>query len=184
LITIENPKGAPSLFSSEEHSDSNVYVIGVYQTHGNHGFNKHPSGSAMVRIEEQSTPITLVLGAYEPVNWTLEGPGSVKIQRLILIGYHEQNVIGPPAEVVPEKYTYEKPTANYRISSIQSWPAAQDVCLELKFSRKNHREYQRNRKRCARIETKDKIEELIGSPVTAFAGAYEAKTFRIHSTSR
>lgn len=68
-----------------------VHVIGVYEAHGNHGGNNHPPGDAQVKIDRPGEH-SLVLSAYEPVNWHVTLGTGARLTSVSLIGYQAQNV--------------------------------------------------------------------------------------------
>jgi hypothetical protein len=76
-----------------------VHVIGVYETHGNHGGCDHPTGDAHVSIERPGNHV-LVLSAYEPTSWHVTLAPGVTIQSISLIGYEQQTVDLPGVPVI------------------------------------------------------------------------------------
>ncbi|TKD03091.1 hypothetical protein [Polyangium fumosum] len=80
---------------------SELHLIGIYESHGNHGGGVHPAGAASVHVERQSSSI-LVLSSYEPVHWTVTAAEGVTIEKVILNGYHDQTAdvpAGVPVEI-------------------------------------------------------------------------------------
>lgn len=82
-----------SSLTDEESScgDSEVHVIGVYETHGDQHGEYHPPGDAQVTVNRPGN-IALVLSAYEPVNWQVSLGEGVTIKSVTLIGYYDQTV--------------------------------------------------------------------------------------------
>ena len=68
-----------------------VHVLGVYETHGNHGPNNHPTGAASVAIDRPGDH-ALVLSSYEPASWHVTLAPGARVQSVTLIGYHAQTV--------------------------------------------------------------------------------------------
>ncbi|HVK66582.1 MAG TPA: hypothetical protein VM694_18995 [Polyangium sp.] len=80
---------------------SELHLIGIYESHGNHGGGVHPAGAASVHVERQSSSI-LVLSSYEPVHWTVTAAEGVTLEKVILNGYHDQTAdvpAGVPVEI-------------------------------------------------------------------------------------
>lgn len=78
-----------------------LWVAGVYETHGNHSAGNHPPGEAFVTFGLPGDNV-LVLSSYEPVDWTVDLAEGGQLSRVIVNGYHEQTVNAPsgvPVEV-------------------------------------------------------------------------------------
>lgn len=77
-------------------SDSDVWLVGIYETHGEHSGGNHPMGYATVDVSAAGTH-TIVLSSYEPVTWSFDiAPGST-VDEILVYGYHEQIVEGAGA---------------------------------------------------------------------------------------
>lgn len=107
----EDPGPAPAPCGPELH------LIGVYETHSNHGGGNHPTGAGTVHIERQGSMI-LGLSSYEPVDWTVTAAPGVVIEKVILNGYHAQSAVVPagvPVEIHDEHgfghYAYAWPSS-------------------------------------------------------------------------
>jgi hypothetical protein len=76
-----------------------LHVIGLYQgsSAGADG-GERPYGEVTVRVE-RSSPMVLVLAAYEPVHWRLDLAEGTAVSGLLVNGYHPQRVSG--AETIP-----------------------------------------------------------------------------------
>lgn len=87
--------------------DRELHIVGCYQgaypPGVGHGGGKHPTGSATVRVDRPGRAVTLVLCAYEPVQWTIEPSESTFIERVILSGYHDQSLAERPEVAKVEK---------------------------------------------------------------------------------
>ncbi|MGB0647127.1 MAG: hypothetical protein ACPGQS_08120, partial [Bradymonadia bacterium] len=176
-----------SYFSSGELDETVTYMIGVYQSHGNHGFNDHPTGEAIVHIGAQAGRIELVLSSYEPVDWTLSGPGVANIDRLLVLGYHTQNVHAPDLSITPDIFTHDNGGAETisilfdRFPLVHEWAelSAQADCQDV-FELSDPADYEANELACDWQALQGMF--ALGL-IDAFAGAYEATEFRILPTS-
>jgi hypothetical protein len=95
-------------------SAAELHVIGVYEGEYppgvQHAAGFHPQGKAAVKVFASSTPVILVVTAYEPVRWKIEVEEGGTIAQLVLAGYHDQEVEGLPASVPVIKrkfFTYD-----------------------------------------------------------------------------
>ena len=95
-----------SVFQSDYSSQRELHLIGIYEAHSNHRPGNHPTGIAQVNITRQNKPMILVLSAYEPVKWELKLAPGVQIEKIILNGYHDQQVAGVSGIPV-EEYSYQ-----------------------------------------------------------------------------
>lgn len=109
-----------------------VYVVGAYEgsypSGVRHSFGYHPQGEVTLTMDAQAgqSPDTmLVLTAYEPVLWKLEGDGTQYLTRVFLSGYYDQEITGLPTgvEVVHMShqsgdsqyfYAYDENSTNFR----------------------------------------------------------------------
>lgn len=58
-----------------------------------------------VNVSDDSSPIILGLMAYEPVTWHIKTTPGVVIQKVILTGYHQQDIVGA-GEAQVDVYSY------------------------------------------------------------------------------
>ncbi len=100
-----------SVFQSTKNTQQELHLIGIYEADSNHHFGKHPTGIAQVKITRQDKPMILVLSSYEPVKWHLQLAPGVQIEKIILNGYHDQQIAGVSGIPV-EEYSYQD-TGNY-----------------------------------------------------------------------
>lgn len=63
------------------------------------GFRMHPQGFVHVRVQSSAKPISLLLMAYEPVEWRLTLDSGAQVQSVILRGFYEQTVSGLPNDI-------------------------------------------------------------------------------------
>lgn len=59
-----------------------------------------------VNVSDDSTPIILGLMAYEPVTWQINAAPGVVIERVILSGYHQQQITGT-GDAQVDVYSYD-----------------------------------------------------------------------------
>ena len=132
-----------------------IHLLGVYETHSNHGFNIHPPGTARVNVTgTASTPVHLVLSSHEPVNWILEGPGRPFISSVLINGYHVGSAQGiDPAKVV------NRTGPNNLGAYAYAWPSASGgSSTQMLVTR---------------------VQQHFGAPISTFAGAYSASRFTV-----
>ena len=60
-----------------------------------------------VFVNSTEKPVTLILGAYEPTVWTLHITKWTTIKKVILWGYHGQEIIVPTQDIEIEKHVYQ-----------------------------------------------------------------------------
>ncbi len=82
-----------------EEGPPRLWITGVYQTHGDHSFGKHPAGEGHVQFDLAGDNV-LVVSSYEPAEWTIELGPDAQLSRVIAIGYHEQTVVAPEGVIV------------------------------------------------------------------------------------
>jgi len=80
-------------------------VVGVYESHGQHGGGCNPIGPFTVSVTTPGTHV-LVLSAYEPVFWQVTAQNGATIERVIIDGYNEA-FWDVPAGTIVEESTYE-----------------------------------------------------------------------------
>lgn len=100
-----------------------IHAVGVYQ--GNvrspegkhHPLLAHVPGTATANIDYQGNPITLLLTAYEPVDWTVNVAKGTTVSKIILSGYHDQTIKELNGSTIkPEVVKVEKNTFTYDLS--------------------------------------------------------------------
>jgi hypothetical protein len=130
-------------------SDTEVNVIGVYETRSDHhGADYHPTGEASVRVSRHAKQI-LVLSSYEPTRWTVTLDPGVKIEKIVTVGFYDQ-VVDAPSNVVVEKAST---ACGY------SWPY--------------------NGEGCDTNELFASATKAAQGPLAAFAGCYRATKFEV-----
>jgi hypothetical protein len=62
-----------------------------------------------------SRPLALVFSSYEPVLWRVHADAEVRIERVVLYGYHSQRVTGVPEGVpVVDRSGEDQPRPGYQ----------------------------------------------------------------------
>jgi len=125
-----------------EQAASGLHVIGVYE-----GSGDNRPGRVDVLIKKGDVPITLVLCAYEPVEWHVKVEDGTVITKVILSGYHKQRVIGVEAPVTSMSYDERSPGYFYAFE-------------------RNSEEYPHLVKR---------LREITGKEIASFQGVYNPK---------
>ena len=75
---------------ANENCNYDVHILGNYEGNGHLGFRIHHTGNTIVNIRvsgQDSKPIVLVFVSYEPVNWILNIPSGVVIERVLLVSH-------------------------------------------------------------------------------------------------
>ena len=86
-------EGQPQITYSciaNENCNYDVHILGNYEGNGHLGFRIHHTGNTTVNIRvsgQGSKPIVLVFVSYEPVNWILNIPSGVVIERVLLVSH-------------------------------------------------------------------------------------------------
>ncbi|XP_070550008.1 uncharacterized protein [Ptychodera flava] len=78
------------MYSCVDHGSNNdyeVHVIGVYE--GREHRTPRNSTVYIQTIGQTTKPIVLVFGTYEPINWVIEVPTDISIDRVISIAYYD-----------------------------------------------------------------------------------------------
>lgn len=121
--------GARPVAAATSEPNSTLHVIGVYEgsypAGVRHGYNYHPDGRINVVIRAQSSPITLVLASYEPVEWRLSLEQSVQVKEIVVSGYHPSKVVGASEKVKITRqalgYAYDKRDSNTFFQRIKAY---------------------------------------------------------------
>ncbi len=139
---------APALGSPELH------LLGVYESHSNHGGGTHPEGAATVDVTRKA-PLILTLSSYEPIHWTVNAARGARIQRIILNGYHEQRVTAPEGIPVENHSGPGKSLGAYAYA----WPATSGGSDTQKLV--------------------TALESLTSTRLSSFAGCYQGTYFKL-----
>lgn len=117
-ITVTCAGGAPcdgvTTFQSDANASSELIILGHYDAGSVSSWtwgtdangNTRPmtigpgmNGSTTVDLDRPGRPITLVLSAYEPTDWTLRVAPGTQLASVSLYGMHLQTITGVPAGV-------------------------------------------------------------------------------------
>jgi hypothetical protein len=152
-----NGSGTVSTFYTPSDSDQELHLISVYEANANHSYGNHPTGIAEVKITRQDKPIVLALSSYEPVKWQLQLAPGVQIEKIILNGYHDQQIAGVSGIPV-EEYSYQD-TGNYLGNFPYRWESSSDSATDPGLV--------------------SQLNQLTGTPLTSFQGCYRGTEFKI-----
>ncbi|MCA9704653.1 MAG: hypothetical protein KDK70_02250 [Myxococcales bacterium] len=131
-----------------------LWVGGVYETRDDHSGGNHPTGEGLVHWEVPGSNV-LVLSAYEPTDWKVELAERGQLDKIIAIGYHQQQVFGPPG--VPVR-TYSYDQGNFLVACGFELPGDPN-------------------EGCTGTELVEAAESLTGLSLYGFDGCYHATTF-------
>ena len=73
---------------ADENCNYDVHIISNYEGNGHTGFRVHNTGNTDVQLSvssQGSKPLVLVFVSYEPVNWILDIPSGVVIEKVLLV---------------------------------------------------------------------------------------------------
>ena len=73
---------------ADENCNYDVHVISNYEGNGHTAFRVHNTGNTNVQLSingQGSKPLVLVFVSYEPVNWILDIPSEVVIEKVLLV---------------------------------------------------------------------------------------------------
>ncbi len=154
-VIVQDCVYSDSAYIAPEIGTSEVHVLGVYETRSDHSFGYHPQGSADVNVKRKGKPMVLVLSSYEPTLWRIHKEDGVNIERIILNGYHNQEVEG--AEDIP--VLDRSGVGNYISACARAWPSSTGGCDTPGLV--------------------SGIEEITGTTIASFHGCYRAMTFTI-----
>ncbi|MGB3405264.1 MAG: hypothetical protein WBA77_21450 [Microcoleaceae cyanobacterium] len=152
-----NGSGTISTFYNTSNSDQELHLISVYEANSNHSHGNHPTGMAEVKITRQDKPIVLALSSYEPVKWQLKIAPGVQIEKIILNGYHDQQISGISGVPV-EEYSYQD-TGNYLGNFPYRWENISNSSSSPGLV--------------------NQLNQLTGTPLTSFQGCYRGTQFKI-----
>jgi hypothetical protein len=97
----------PTLGAQSLDKNTDFYVVGVYEG------NTHKYGKVTVFVADQDHPITLLLTAYESVEWQIEVEPGARLAKVLLSGYHDQRVSGIPFGVPVQTESHDRSSPTY-----------------------------------------------------------------------
>ncbi|MBD2182512.1 hypothetical protein [Aerosakkonema funiforme] len=183
----ENPDLPPNLnlhtrfddISTKISENAQVHAIGVYEGYYDipRRFREHKQGMVELKITKNDTPIVLVLTAYEPVKWNIINESNIKIEYVILSGYHNQEVTGITSNTPILNESYKKGDEDYfyfykNDSEVRYFPS-RDGCTEQKYPQES-----------SYVRSTIKIKEITGLEFTSIQGKYSEKNFEINNQTQ
>ncbi|WRH67493.1 MAG: hypothetical protein RSE13_03640 [Planktothrix sp. GU0601_MAG3] len=129
-----------------------LHLIGVYEANPNHSGNQRSPGTISVNINRQNQPIILALSSYEPVNWKLNIQPGVIIEKIILNGYYDQNIVGVSGIPIQE---YSQEVTNQTLGNFPyQWNGVSSTLI-------------------------NQLQQQTGLEITSFQGCYRGTEFKI-----
>lgn len=149
IVAAPPPTKRPAFKPSvpDDNTKPIVHAVGIYRPE--YGVRNEVA----VDISDDSRPLILSLSAYEKTHWTLKVQEGVKIEKILLSGYHVQTISGMAPDVPIEVYTYDA-----------------SPCSQCTRGNGFFFSYDYPHKR---------IEELTDQPVNTFQGSYVGNRFSI-----
>jgi hypothetical protein len=139
-------------------SDDPEAAIACHQKYA----GQHTTRTITVYLNKTTSPLVVALMAYEPIRWNIVTRPGVDLRKVILGGYHGQDIDGLPDSVPVDVHSYESsPCLNCSRQSDHFYAYE-----------KNSREY---------ITAMSKLEALTGLSPTSFQGTYKSDRFTISS---
>lgn len=135
-------QGPPIL--SENANTALLHAIGVYQARND---------EITVNVTDNRRPLILALSAYRKTLWKIKLAQGVRVDGVILSGYHTQRLTGIPANIPIQTYTYE--------------PSPCERCRP------------GNGFFYSYTTPHEKLREITGLDITLFQGQYEGEEFLI-----
>jgi hypothetical protein len=130
-----------------------IHVLGVYKPTSTWN---HSQGTIFVDVVGTSNiPVNLVLSAYEPTHWILQGDGVQYIDSVLINGFYTGSVTGIANSLVINKTGLE----NWLGTTAYEWPSSfggSDTGLLVR-----------------------EVEAFYASPISTFSGAYGASKFTV-----
>lgn len=187
VVSVATPE---SIFKGKLSGNSALHAIGIYQGEAKSGKDKAPWWShcmdkkddpralakcrdkysetnrrqtVSVKVGYTKKPIVLALMAYEPVLWSIDQYSDVKLEGVILGGYHAQEIIGISSGTPVISFTYDTP-------SCESCTRGEGYFYA----------YKRDEKFSRAVE---KLSETTGKSVSSFQTVYKANKFYLNNNS-
>ena len=150
-VTVDAGSGSSVYYyRNSNYTSPEIHLLSMYEVTNNQ------VGTAVVNVNGSAkVPVNLVLSSYEAVNWVLKGSGVPFIKSVVVNGYKKSTVSG-----IDSKYVTDKTgVGNYLYACGYSWPY--------------------NGGGCDTNVLVSKVESFFGSPLTSFAGQYQATQFTV-----
>ncbi len=146
-------------------------------------YQEHQQGNVDVKISKTNRSLVLFLTAYEPVKWNIIQEPGVKIEYIILSGYHSQDVAGISPTIPILKRSYKEADIDYfYVYNDDSQPrylARYDeqqkkwVCSEREAPQDSNY-----------LRTARRLQEITGLDIASIQGSYERKAFEIGDSTK
>ena len=94
---------------AEPKAKPQLHLVGAYSANG-----------TVVELTPQPAPVILVLCSYERAQWTIRAAEGVKVERIIIGGYHTQSAKASPQGVPLETYSYDDKTNGFYTYGVES----------------------------------------------------------------
>ncbi|NES75587.1 MULTISPECIES: hypothetical protein [Okeania] len=146
-----------SSFFNTSNGEKELHLVGVYEARSDHHGGYHPTGTINVKIERKNQPVILALSSYEPVHWNVSLGKEVKLEKVIINGYHDQEISGISGIPI-EEFSYQG-TGSYIGEFAYQWD---------KFH---------HHPSTASLVTK--LEQITNTNLTSFQGCYRGTNFTI-----
>ncbi|WP_223146640.1 hypothetical protein [Methylomonas albis] len=124
---------------------------------------QHTQKTITVTLSRSSVPKVIALMAYEPVKWKISGADGTNLQKVILAGYHGQDVEGVPAEVAVDVYSNDSSPCQICTRQSGAFYAYE----------KDSREY---------TQAVEKLHTITGLRPASFQGSYRSDRFYINGS--
>ncbi|NEQ77624.1 MAG: hypothetical protein F6K23_34200 [Okeania sp. SIO2C9] len=95
-----------SSFFNTSNREKELHLIGVCEARSDHRGGYHPTGTINIKIERKNQPVILALSSYEPVHWNVSLAKEVKLEKVIINGYHDQKISGISGIPI-EEFSYQ-----------------------------------------------------------------------------
>ena len=105
-IASDNKGASPWWAKCNNRSPGGLSQKEMLECHAQHTGNRQERQIEIV-VTPQKYPVILALMAYDPINWVIKASPDVKIEGVILAGYHGQRVSGVLPNVPVDVYTHE-----------------------------------------------------------------------------
>jgi hypothetical protein len=124
-------------WAADDKAKARLHLVGI-----------HEANSNTVEVAPQPHPLILVLCSYNRSQWTIRAAEGVKIERIIVGGYHKQTVAESPPGVPVDTYSHDERTGGFHTYGPETDGHVQAI---------------------------ERIKELTGLAPTTFQGAYQVR---------
>ena len=87
---------------ADDKAKPRLHLVGIHEANNN-----------VIEVKLQPHPLILVLCSYNRSKWTIHAAKDVKIERIVIGGYHQQTVVESPEGVSLETYSYDERTGGF-----------------------------------------------------------------------